>query len=205
MDTFAEVVRSRLGDEQEGLRFEGRSWTWDEVVREASVRAAVLRRWQPGEGRTQRHVGILLQNVPDFVFWILGAALNGDVVVGVNPTRRGAELAHDIRHADCDLLVTEPLYLDDLAALALPLGEDCVLDVESADYATLLDEHRDAAPPQALPDPAAIFLLLFSSGSTGAPKAVICSQGRLGRLTEAMAERISLRRDSVSYLSLPLF
>lgn len=205
METFAEVVRTRIGDDHEGLRFEGHSWSWDEVIRESCVRAALLRSVEPGGDREHRHVGILLQNVPDFVFWLLGAALNGDAVVGVNPTRRGAELAHDIRHADCDLLVTEPLYTADLDGLELPVPADRVLDIESAGYAAMLEEHQGAEPPADLPDPSAILLLLFSSGSTGAPKAVICTQGRLGRLTAKMADRIAIRRSSINYMCLPLF
>lgn len=203
--SFADVVRSRVGDPKEGLRFEGRSWTWDEVVREAAVRASVLRTIRPGGDRTQVHVGVLLQNVPDFVFWLLGAALSGDVIVGVNPTRRGAELVHDVVHADCDLLVTEPLYLESDDFPALPFGPDRVLDIESATYAELMSAHVGASADQVGPDPASIYLLLFSSGSTGAPKAVICSQGRLGSLTEKMSERISVHRDSTNYLCLPLF
>lgn len=205
METFADVVRSRSGDRHEGLRFEGRSWTWDEVVREACVRAALLQTIAPGEGRAQRHVGLLLQNVPDFVFWILGAALSGDVVVGINPTRRGAELGQDITHVECDLLVTEPFYAEAIDGVELPFDADRVLDVESAAYAEMLVAHSGAGLPTTVIDPSALFLLLFSSGSTGAPKAVICSQGRLGRLTHAMVDRVSLHRDSVNYLFLPLF
>ncbi|UKD58777.1 AMP-binding protein [Amycolatopsis sp. FU40] len=204
METFAEVVRSRRGDAHEGLRFEGRSWTWAEVVDEAAVRASLLRTFEPGPGRTQRHVGVLLQNLPDFVFWILAAAVTGDVLVGVNSTRRGAELAADISHTDVDVLLTEPLYRDEAASLDLPTVRR-ILDVESAEYQSLLAEHAGADLPAWLPDPAAIFLLLFSSGSTGTPKAVICGNGRLGRLTDALAERVSLHRDSVTYLCLPMF
>ena len=53
------------------------------------------------------HVGVLLDNTPEYLFWIGGAALAGAAVVGINPTRRGAELAPDIRHTDCQLLVTD--------------------------------------------------------------------------------------------------
>lgn len=204
METFAEVVRSRHGDSHEGLRFEGRSWTWAEVVGEAAVRASLLRTFEPGPGRTQRHVGVLLQNLPDFVFWILAAAVTGDVLVGVNSTRRGAELAADISHTDVDVLLTEPLYRGEVASLELPTVRR-ILDVESPEYQDLLAAHAGADLPAWLPDPAAIFLLLFSSGSTGTPKAVICSNGRLGRLTDALAERVSLHRDSVTYLCLPMF
>ncbi|MDN5896185.1 MAG: hypothetical protein L0H93_19450, partial [Nocardioides sp.] len=77
MKTFAEVVRSRTGDTHEGLRFEGQSWSWAEIVDEAAMRAAAIREVEPGEGRRQRHIGVLLQNVPDFVFWLLAAGLTG--------------------------------------------------------------------------------------------------------------------------------
>lgn len=203
--TFADVVRTRIGDTHEGLRFEGRSWTWDEVVHEAAARAAFLRTLPVSEGRTQRHVGVLLQNVPDFVFWLLGAALNGDAIAGINPTRRGAELAHDIKHVDCDLLVSEPLYLEADDRPEWPVPSERVFDVDSEEYRAMLAPFTGAEPPAELPDPDSIFLLLFSSGSTGAPKAVICTNGRLGRLTERMTERISLHRESINYLCLPLF
>lgn len=205
MNTFADSIRARVGDEKEGLRFEGRSWTWDEIVGEAATRAALLQSYSPGDGRTQRHVGVLLQNVPDFVFWLLAIGLSGDVIVGINPTRRGTALAHDIEHTDCDLLVTEPLYDKEIADIELPFSRENVLDVESAEYAQKLHEHAGAPVPGPMEDPEGIFLLLFSSGSTGAPKAVICTHKWLGGLTDRMTERISLRRDSVTYLCLPLF
>lgn len=72
-------------------------------------------------------------------------------------------------------------------------------------YPEFLRPHRGAQLPAELPDRAAILLLLFSSGSTGAPKAVICSQGRLGLLAQTMQVRAELTRESVSYLSMPLF
>lgn len=203
--TYAEIVRSRAQDEREGLRFEGRSWSWAEIIGEAATRAAILETIEPGPGRSQTHVGVLLQNTPDFVFWLLAAALSGDVVVGINPTRRGSELTHDIAHADCDLVISEPLYLAADDCPELPVPAERIYDVESEAYSRLLSTHAGAALPSTIPDPAATYLLLFSSGSTGAPKAVICTQGRLAALTPNLTDRISLHRDSVSYLHLPLF
>ena len=40
--------------------------------------------------------------------WLGAAALAGATVVGINPTRRGAELARDITYTECQLIVTEP-------------------------------------------------------------------------------------------------
>ncbi|MEO9138600.1 MAG: AMP-binding protein, partial [Jatrophihabitans sp.] len=180
-------------------------WTWAQIIQEASDRAAYLATIEPADGRRQVHVGILMENLPDFVFWILGAGAAGAVIVGINSTRRGAELAEDIRHADCDLVFTEPTLANLLDGLDLGLPADRVVNIATPQYELLLAPHRGSALPAALPDPKDILLLLFSSGSTGAPKAVICTQGRLARLSYTMNTRVALTRESITYLCLPLF
>ena len=53
----------------------------------------------------------MLDNVPEFVFWLEAAALAGAVVVGANPTHRGDELVRDLTHTECQFLVTDSTYL----------------------------------------------------------------------------------------------
>src|SRR5690606_23302198 len=67
--TIAEILRGRRGDAKVGLRFEDREWTWDEIVQESSDRAAALLDTVPRPEGRQLHVGVLLDNVPDYVFW----------------------------------------------------------------------------------------------------------------------------------------
>ncbi len=203
MSTFAEVLRTRARDDHVGLRFGADSWPWGEVVDESAARASLLERLP--RSRDQIHVGVLLQNTPDFVFWIGAAALAGAVIVGINPTRRGAELAHDIRHADCDLVVTENRLASLLDGLDIGVPAERVLNVDGVRYRRLLEQHRGVALPERIPPAAASLFLLFSSGSTGAPKAVICSQSRYAGLAESLAVRTELTRESVTYLCMPLF
>ncbi|WP_235736397.1 AMP-binding protein [Nocardioides alcanivorans] len=205
METFAEVVRARSGDQSPGLLFEGRSWSWDEVVRESAQRAAALEAVAPKRADRQVHIGVLLDNVPDFVFWVGAGAVAGAVVVGINSSRSGAELAHDIRHADVDLVITEDRLAHLVEGQDHGIAPELIFNVDSATYADFLAPFKGAELPQTTPAPEEISLLLFSSGSTGAPKAVIVGQGRLGRLLEAMVGRARMRRDSVTYLCMPLF
>jgi fatty-acyl-CoA synthase len=217
VNTFAEVVRARAGDGQVGVVFGPERHTWGSVVQEAADRAAFLsdtygasaQVTTPGrpDERTGRqlHIGVLLENVPDYLYWTCAAALAGAVVVGINPTRRGPELAADIRHTDCDLIITEDSLARLLSGLDHGVPAERIHNVDDPFYENLLSSYRGAGLPAALPSPGAILLLLFSSGSTGAPKAVICSQGRFGMLARTMQERTELTRDSVSYLSMPLF
>ncbi len=205
MTTFAELVRSRAGDQTAGLRFEDRSWTWDEVVGESAVRAAALRAAVPIPQDRQVHVGVLLENVPDFVFWLGAGSLAGAVVIGINASRSGPELAADARHADVDLIVTESRLRHLVAGTDHGVPDRRVLDIDTPAYDAFLAPHRGAPPPEDLPAPEQLALLLFSSGSTGAPKAVVVSQGRLGRLTETIVDRVRMRCSSVTYLCMPLF
>ena len=102
--TIAGLLRDRAGDERTALLFEDESWTWVEFVGACAARAALLQQLRV-DGPF--HVGVLLDNAPEFPMWLGAAALTGAVVVGINPTRRGDELARDIRHTHCQLLVTD--------------------------------------------------------------------------------------------------
>ncbi len=104
--------------------------TIDELIRRQAGNVATVslrrpgldpRRGAAGTGRAGRcpgvapapgpfHVALLLDNVPEYVFWMGAAALAGAVLVGGNPTHRGDELARDLAHTECQLLVTSSEY-----------------------------------------------------------------------------------------------
>lgn len=220
--TFGHMLLARLGDRRPGLLFEQERWTWDEFVRECAVRAALLGSFAREasariEARAQPrhrtlHVGVLLDNVPEYLFLLGGAALSGVTIIGVNPTRRGAELAADIRGVDCDVLFTsasgrELLQgLDPVRDLGLAMAP---VEIDSAEYRRDLDAHAAAAAApeaeftEAGRDEGTYLSLMFTSGSTGAPKAVICSTGRLAMLGQVNFR--GLVPEDVAYSAMPLF
>ena len=200
-DTVAELVRARAGDPNPGLRFEHARWTWAEVVADMEARAAFLQELLPPR---LPHVGVLLDNVPDFLFMLGGAALAGAVVVGVNPTRRGAELARDIRHTDCQAIVTDSGHADLLEDLDLGAATGRVIIVDSAEHSAALARVRAIDTPRvaSAPAPDDLLFLIFTSGSTGAPKAVRLTQGRAAR---AATGQMGFRSDDVLYCSMPMF
>lgn len=199
--TMAELLMARAADDNRALLFEDQEWTWRELLQEAAARAAMMEELRPADAPW--HIGVLGENTPEYLFLIAGAALCGATVVGVNPTRRGAELAADIRATDCAVLIADGAYADLLDGI--DHGADRVLRMDSGEYRDLVAAHEGAtveARPAAL-DPAFRLLLLFTSGSTGAPKAVICSTGRWAFICQA--NPIGFTPDDVAYNAMPLF
>ncbi|HLN17689.1 MAG TPA: long-chain-fatty-acid--CoA ligase [Acidimicrobiales bacterium] len=200
--SLGDLLLARLGEERPGLKFEDGELTWDQYVQGCLDRASLLadrRREGPF------HVGVLLDNVPDFVMLLGAAAIGGATVVGLNPTRRGSELADDIVHTDCQLLVTEPRHRALLDGLDLPLGADRILDVDDASYQAEVAAHAGAAPPPVTAGPDDLFLLVFTSGTSGRPKAVKCSQQKVLIPGRAVVGHLGLTDGDTSYLSMPLF
>jgi fatty-acyl-CoA synthase len=201
--TVRDLLRDRAQDDATALRFEDASWTWREHVQASLDRAAwllALRRELAPAAPFQ--LGVLLDNVPEYSFLLGAAAFAGAAVVGINPTRRGAELERDIRHTDCAWIVTEERYLGLLEGLDLGAR---VFVIDTPAWRAALAKHAGAADPGVALDPLAPYLLLFTSGTTGQPKAALCSQQRLAFIGWNICTNRGVARGDVCYQAMPLF
>jgi fatty-acyl-CoA synthase len=202
------MVAARAEDDRTGVADATGCWTWREAVHEGAARGA-LARSLIGDGLP--HVGILLPNGPEFLFWLNAVALAGAAMVGINPTRRGEALAADIRATDCAMIVTDAEGAALLEGLSLDVPDANILVVGTERYDELVQGFAGSAPAQALVDGASdvtedtLFLLIFTSGTTGAPKAVRCTQGRLAGIAEVAAPGYGYTRDDVCYCPMPLY
>jgi fatty-acyl-CoA synthase len=198
--TASRLVRLRAEDDDTGLLFEGQRWTWRQVVTEAQRRADLLVALRENG---PFHIGVMMENTPEYLVLLAGAALAGAVIVGVNPTRRGDELAADVRATDCQLLVTDSAMVDLLEGLDVGLSSDRVLIADAEPYRRRLDGPWPTIQARHMPEPGPddLFLLIFTSGSTGGPKAVRMTQGRAAR----SAARVPFTSDDVLYCAMPLF
>jgi fatty-acyl-CoA synthase len=147
------------------------------------------------------HVGVLLDNIPEYLFAFGGAALSGSVVVGLNHTRRDEHLWRDIDHTHVGLIITEPTHEPLLDPIASRLPTTFVVghSLEPALDAVTADD------PGIEPDASRRWALIFTSGTSSAPKAVICSQRRLLQTGARMAAIMDLGPNDVGYVCMPLF
>lgn len=202
MQTVADIFLARRTDPGIALHFEEQRWSGAEVFAEAAARAALLRATRRDD---PFHVGVLLDNTPEHIFWIGACALAGAVLVELNSTRRGADLSRDIRHTDCAWIITEERHRPQLEEdLANTFGEQLHL-TDTTRFDAMLQPFRGTIPETAPRAPQDIFCLIFTSGTGGAPKAVIYSHARALRNGAMLVERQDLSSADTSYVPMPLF
>jgi fatty-acyl-CoA synthase len=202
LPTVADLLKPLAAVDDRGVAADDGSWSsWRDHIQSAADLAALLRaRLDPSR---PPHVGVLLGNSPMFAALLAAAGLSGLVLVGLNPTRRGSALRRDAEHADCQLILTEgepDSYGPDFVPPGVPL-----LQVDSAAFADELSSFRGS--PVTFADAAGddLFMLIFTSGTSGEPKAVRCTHEKVAGPGVMLAERLGLTSADVFYLSMPLF
>jgi fatty-acyl-CoA synthase len=207
VSTVAELLLARAHDDRPALLFENRSWNYRQLVDEGRRRITLHAPFQLEfrEHGRPLHIGVLLDNTPEYVFWLTAAALSGAVVVGINSTYRGDALAQLISHTDCDLVVTSSGHLSLLDGLDAVVPKDRMLVVDGPAYRAEVERIEPAQPSGSVTEDD-LFLLIFTSGSTGLPKAVRCTQGRFARTGAHVADLTQVvPGEDVVYCPLPFF
>ena len=202
-ENAAALLRANASDpeirDRPAIRFGDAIWTHADYYAESCRWANLLVERLP-KGRP-RHVEVLLDNRPEYLFAFGGAALAGAAIVGLNHTRRGEPLLRDVEHTDCGMLITERRHLDLVDSIADRLPPTLVIGdtLEPA-----LADHP-AIDPGLEPDVDTPWALIFTSGTSDAPKAVICSQRRLMVTGNRMRMIMDLGPADVGYICMPLF
>ncbi len=192
--TIRELLLARASLDTPALLTRDRSWTWRELVADASSRAAHV----AGLLDPQRppHVGLLMDNTAEMLLGLAAAGLGNHIAVGVNSTRRGDALLADLRRADVQVLLTDATQRHLLDGLDLTGIE--IVDTDSWSVA--------ANPaPEATPVGDSLFMLIFTSGTSGRPKAVRITHEKVTYPGFYLSERLGLNADDVHYIAMPLF
>ena len=148
----------------------GGSLSFEQLERAGRETAAGLRRRELGEGSV---VGLVLPSDVDYVAIYLGAARIGAVTAGINPLLSRAEVTACLHTLDADLVVVDPR----LAHLVEPgtAGRIEVLEIGAGPAAaggSVRGRASGSVQPALADDDERPVCICFTSGSTGAPKAV---------------------------------
>lgn len=170
-----ERAASHQGD-RVAVRALDRAWTFGQLDRWADALGAQLADTGVGPGD---RVAVLMANRVEFVVAAHAVSKLGAATVAISPAWKSAEVG-------AALALTEPVHAvadtDGAALLAGLLGDDRVTDVDDPVVAALA---TDCAPTlqRRVVAPEAEAVLVFSSGTTGLPKAVRHTHESIGHAT----------------------
>jgi len=196
------LERARLWGGEEALRFGGRRISFEALADLSRRAAGQLRRWGVRRGDL---VAVLHGNGTDFVQLVHAVSLCGSRLLPLNARLTPEELGEQLRASRATHFVFGPGPLGERARAAsreLPgLASAAFEDGRLAGSAELGDSGALALHI----DPAEIFAVLFTSGTSAAPKGVCLTHGNLRASAFAAALHLGLRREDRWLACLPLF
>ena len=198
------------GGDGEALVDGARSWTWADLGREVDRAAKAF--LSAGIDVGDR-VAIWAPNCAEWVVALLGLQSAGAVLVPLNTRFKGAEAADILGRSRARILVTVDGFLDNRYIAMLdghdlphlerivvlrtepdqelpPSAERWEAFVDSGEADAVTDLSVAARRAQLTPDTVAD--LLFTSGTTGKPKGVICTHGQTLRTVATWANVVGL-------------
>jgi acyl-CoA synthetase (AMP-forming)/AMP-acid ligase II len=164
---WLDLVRSRAGSDAPAVVTEDGVWTGRELMSRAGGAAEIL---DEAGARPGEPVVALLTSTPGAFALAIGAAATDRGLAPLGPRLTFAELRPCVEALPGEVIVTDPAFEDVARSLAAPAGRRVVVlgDLPSSGWR----ETSGIRPDR----PAAI---LHTSGTTGNPKAVAFTQGRL--------------------------
>jgi malonyl-CoA/methylmalonyl-CoA synthetase len=173
------------GSERVALSFPDRSLTYAQLAAAAGKVAAQLN----GAGR----IAVIAEPRIETAVAVVGALHAGVPIVPINPKSGSSELAHIVADASPEVLVVAPgtevpEALAELRQVVVDLNED------ASEPAPLGGAQPD--------DPA---LIVYTSGTTGAPKGAVMPRRAISSNLDALADAWAWTADDVVAHGLPLF
>jgi long-chain acyl-CoA synthetase len=203
----ADLVRRAAADrgDRPALRSHDLVITWLELDAQVDAVAAALSRLADGSDDHPARVAIALPNVPEFAALFFGALRAGLVAVPVNPGYTGRELRHVMTDCGARVLVGTAAVVEAIGD-GRPVHTYVLGAAEGA--RPVADLITTAAAPAAGPSTGGddLAVLLYTSGTAGAPKGAMLSHRALLANHAQLAEvdPPPVMPDDVLLLVLPL-
>ncbi|MFQ5839567.1 MAG: long-chain fatty acid--CoA ligase [Candidatus Methylomirabilales bacterium] len=185
-----------------------RSVTYEELWEDVRRLGTGLRRIgvEPGE-----RVGLMLPNIPEFVQAYFGILAARGTVVPLNVLYKGEEVRYILEDAAVRRIITSRMFLPVIQAAREKLsrslqvilldGENGEVDSGIISGAQLI---REVGEP-AVPDPQAVAVCLYTSGTTGRPKGALLSHQNLLSNIAAFRQMAPCDQQDRFLCVLPLF
>ena len=176
------------------------TWTYGEFDRRVDAVAERLERTVFG---SDDRVGVLMETRVAFAAVYFAAMRRAVAIVPLNVRETATELAAKVERTDLDAIVCEA----ETEALALEIADCpvCSVDEPRRDDVSSIEPIAEAVAYPVPLEPDDTHLLMFTSGTSGEPKAVRLTVGNLIASATASAFRLGLERDDRWLCCLPMY
>ncbi len=207
--TLRDAVASRAepNPDRPFVIYDGRTWSWAEIIAAADSTASALAHW--GIARGDR-VCLMARNSEKHIILLLALSQIGAILVPTNPEYGASEAGYVFKHAAAALVIAEPDTLpvvrDAFTAEALEAG--LLMTAGGLDGLAGLDDlltEQSAAPAPSASTPDDVCLIIYTSGTSGFPKGVMHSQRTVLLAGEVFLERMHLVPEDRLMVVLPMF
>lgn len=190
---------------------QGTNWTFLEGLKQAAGYAGTL--ISAGVKQGDR-VAVICSNRPEFMSVFLGCAWMGAVSVPINTASRGFQLQHILSNSKSELLVIEEQFLSALEGLDfenLDIKLVWVVDAANEQSWPALPiqltgfPHAGEATAPAPIGPGDPLTILYTSGTTGLSKGVICPHGQFFWWGVYTGRQLGVKEGDILHTPLPLF
>lgn len=215
--------RSRIPEvaERELLRFVGidgadaysvRSMSYRSLWSRAQRIANALTRAGMGEGE---RFAIMMENHPEFVETMVASAIVGSTFVPIDPRTRGGKLQYLLTSSGCRGVVTADYCIPNLSEVVSGSAIEWVWCIQGRGSGAFPDGFRSLEEVLGQVDPHAALpvradhldktmQLMFTSGTTGNPKAIVGTYRRFWYRGHGLPALFGIRPDDVMYTGLSL-
>ena len=176
------AAAARYGDRDALLAGDVRLSFRDLDQRSDRLAAALAERVAPGD-----RVALMMTNRPEFVVVVNAISKRGAASVLLSPAWKQREIDHALTLTGAKLAFGDAAALDPLRER---LGDPAVIDLDGSWFASALATD-EAPPPEAVEDTDEA-VLVFSSGTTGLPKAVRHTHASIGHGIRHWVEALGL-------------
>lgn len=184
---------------------QGKPRTYADLWRNGNSIAAALADRNVQDGA---RFAVMMRNHPEFVEAMVGAAIVGAVFVPIDPRTQGEKLLYMLRHSECRGAIVDAEALPALLTVKDSLPPEFWIWGHGCDEPNVTPVEQIVASPAAriaprVSDPAQIQQVLYTSGTTGDPKAILIPFARMGQAGQ-MSTVFGLRPDDRPYTGLSL-
>ncbi|MFN7645451.1 MAG: AMP-binding protein [Burkholderiales bacterium] len=194
------------------LRWQGREWRYAELER-------MTNRYANGFAalgvRHGDRVALMMPNCPELLWALWGLGKLGAVAVALNTAAKGDMLRYFVAQSDASCLVVDDEWVDRVREVCAQLPEvtryvmrgDASLEVPGARTVRFgtLDSDDETRPPLDAVRHDDTQTIVYTSGTTGPSKGVMCPQSQGHGIGRALTLDYGYTPDDVLYACLPLF